>query len=388
MSEYFLNEFGIPEKTDRKPRLGIKKGGQILHKFDEEYGPVREYSEFLGKKMISGSFETFLKDYAWLKDHLGKIADFTYKEYGIDRVNMSAYFVILSGADHDCVQINFPYENTVLNYHYNGPNFAQYFTSTISEDFASYRQKDLVNHYFIELMNSIPDHQLIRTNWIEPKFISNYAFDGDPHLTLEMELDFEGIQQDNSGIYSDLFIRERERFPFFPFQPIFAGKKEETAVIILPMEELFNIGEFKKEIANRLNIDPGKIKIDRRYDFKIAIEDIMYSVGLPTVHNIRIKYRNPTEISASIANDFLLMSQQGIRCAHESTASDYIKGKDTEGIEEGLVKRILDSYQNPSFVTPSSAIFGPPENLTYFSDQLRLEMNSRFRKFKEKKLGQ
>ena len=246
MAEYTLDEFGIPEKTGRTPRRGIQKGGQILHKFDEEYGPVKEYSEFLKKKMISGSFETFLNDYAWLENHLGKIANFIHKEYGIDRLNASAYFVVLSGADHDCVQINFPYENTVLNYHYNGPNFAQYFTSTISGDITSYRQNDLAEHYFGELVKSIPDRQLVRTNWIEPKFISNYALDADPHLTLEMELDFEGIQQDNSGIYSDLFIQKREKFPFFPFQPIFAGKKEETAVIILPMEELFNSLSLRK----------------------------------------------------------------------------------------------------------------------------------------------
>ncbi len=388
MAESTLDEFGILGKTGKRPRKGIKEGKTILNKFTGDYGPVPEYEASLENDRSSKAYDTFQKDYAWLEVHIGRIADFMYIEHGISHIYMSAYFVVLSDSDHDCVQIKFPYENTVLNYHYSGPNFAQCLTSTIREDITSYKQKDLADQFLRELMESIPDHQLRHMNWIEPKFISNYALDADPHFTIEMEIDLEGMRKDNSGIYADLFIQERKKFPFFPFQPVFAGKKEETAVIILPKEELFDIEKFRNGIARRTNIDPSKIKIDRRYDFKIATEDLKYSVGLRTAHNIRIKYRNPTHISDRIVNDFVRASQQGLRCAQKCTTSDYIKGKDKEGMEKGLIKRILDSYQNPSFANIGYAIFGPPEELTYFDDALRLKMNQKFRKYKKRRLDQ
>jgi len=388
MAEYNLNEFGVPDKTGRKPRDGMVKGGEILHEFDEEYSPIKEYSELLKKKRISGSYDDFLKEYAWLEVHLERIANFMDREHGMDQINMSAYFVVLKGDDHKCVQIEFPYENTVLNYRYNGNDFTQYFTSTISGDTASYRQNDLAEKYFNQLMESIPTHQLRHMNWIVPKFISNYALDADPHLTVEMAFDIREIEKDNSGIYADLFFRERKRFPFFPFQPVFAGKKNETAVIILPKEQLFNVEEFRKEIANRTNIDLNKIRLDRQYDFKIPIDDLKYSVGLRTVRDIQANYKNPTEISDSLAKDFVRVSQQGIRCAQKCVASDYTKGKDSEGVKEGLFKRILDSYQNPKFADIPSAIFGPPEDLTYFGDRLRSEMNRKFKEYKKRHVNE
>ena len=247
MTEYTLDEFGIPEKVGNDPKDGIKKGDEILHKFDGEYGPVPEYKERLKKERSAIAYNNFQKDFDWLEAHIGKISDFMYQEHGMDKINMCAYFVVLKDADHDCVQINLPCENTVLNYHYNGPNFAQYLTSTISSDIAHdiNRHKDLVKKYFIELMEAIPKHQLRYMNWLEPKFISDRAFDADSHFTVEMEFDLEGIQEDGSGIYADLFIQKKEKFPFFPFNPVFAGKKEETAVIILPKEDLFDVVEFR-----------------------------------------------------------------------------------------------------------------------------------------------
>ena len=194
MAEHDLKDkFGIPEKVGNDPRDGIKEGEKILHKFDGEYGPVPEYKERLKKEGSSTAYNNFKKDYDWLEAHIGKIADFMYKEHGIDKINMCAYFVVLKDVDHDCVQIHFPYENTVLNYHYNGPNFAQYLTSTISSDIAqdTHRQRDLVKKYFIELMEAIPEHQLRYMNWLEPKFISDRAFDADSHFTVEMEFDLE-----------------------------------------------------------------------------------------------------------------------------------------------------------------------------------------------------
>lgn len=226
-------------------------------------------------------------------------------------------------------------------------------------------------------------------NWIVPKFISNYALDADPHLTIEMEFDFDAIQKRNSGVYAGLFIQNRKKFPFFPFQPVFGGTKEETAVIILPKEGLFNDEEFRNGIADRININPSKIKLDKRSDFRIAIGDLKHSVGLRTVRDIRIKHKNLPEISDRLlASEFIQMSTQGIRCAQKCAASDYIKGKDPEGIEEGLVKRIIDSYQNPSFADIPSAIFGPPEDLKYFGTRLMRKGNRIFREHKKKELGQ
>lgn len=391
MGEHTISdEFGILPKTGKKPKDGIKAGKKILHGFDYEYGPVPEYADRLKNEGSSTAYNNFKKDYDWLEAHIGKIADFVYREHGIDHINMCAYFIILKDTDHDCVQIHFPYENTALNYHYNGPNFAQYLTSTISSDISPniHMQKDLVSKYFNELWEAIPDHQLKNITWIVPKFISDYALDVDPHLTVEMEFDLQEIQRDRSGIYSDLFIQERKKLPFVPFQPIFGGEKGETAVIILPKEDLFDVNEFRNGIAKRINIDPSKIKIDRRYDFKIATEDLKYSVGLRTARNIRVKYKNPTEISDGIVTDFVRISQQGLEGAQKCATSDYTKGKNLDSMKKGLVERILKSYENPLFVNVHTSIFGPPEELFYFDDRLRQEMYSKFREYKKKRLGQ
>ena len=164
MAEYNLNDFGVPDKTGRKPRDGIEKGGEILHEFGEDYSPIKEYSGLLKKKKISGSYDDYLKDYIWLENHLEKIVNFMHREHAKDYIDMSAYFIVLKDVDHkgdghDCVQIKFPYENTVFNYHCNGINFAQFFTSTISGNMP-YKLEDLVDSYFKKLVEAIPTHQL------------------------------------------------------------------------------------------------------------------------------------------------------------------------------------------------------------------------------------
>ena len=64
------------------------------------------------------------------------------------------------------------------------------------------------------------------------------------------------------------------------------------------------------------------------------------------------------------------------------------KGKDLEGMEKGLLERILNSYENPSFVNIPTAIFGPPKELTYFDERLRMELHRRFGEYKKRRLEQ
>lgn len=385
MTEITLDEFGIPLKTGKEPIDGIKKGTHILKKFSDEYGPVSEYKSFLKKHGSSNAYATFEKDYEWLQNHLERIADYMYKELGEDKINMSAYFIELKGEDHDCVQINFPYENTVLKYHFHGPNFAQYLTSTISEDINKIKKDDLMETYFTKLLDSIPECQLKYLNWVEPKFISNYALDADPHLVLQMEFDYEGIKQDKSGVYADLFVQEKRQFPFFPFQPVFGGKKKETAVIILPREELFDIDDFRQKMANRINIKSNDINIDKQYNFKIATDELKNSVCFRTAHEIRVKYKDADEIS-DYANDFMRQTKQGLRGAQKCVASDFVKGKNEKEMEKGLCDRLLNSYKCPTYVNLTFATFGPPEDHMYFDEDFRLKLIKKFKEYKQKKL--
>ena len=388
MVEYDLDDLGVPAKTENKPRDGIKKGDKILHKFNEEYNPVLEYKERL-KKESPTAFASFNKDYEWLKSHLDSIVKFAHNEFEIDEINMSTYFITLNAEDHNCMQIEFPHENTILNSHYNGPNFAYYFTSTVNNNVKNYNQIDLARSYLRELWESIPNHQLENINWIAPKFLSDYAYDADPHLTVEMEFDLDGIQQDG-GIYSDLFVQEKRKFPFFPFQPFFGGKKgDETGVIILPKDELFDIGDFRKKIANRLNIDDSnRMRLDKRYDFKINIEDIMNLSDYRTIKNIRIKHANSTEMLGELTRDIVQMSEQVLRGAQQCTASDYVKGKDDEAIEKGLIKRFIDSYENPTIGNLESTIFGPAQGRRPFDGDLVLKMNKEFQEYKKNRVGE
>ena len=388
MVEHILNDFGVPNKTGNKPRNGVKKCGQILKKFSIDHGPIPEFEEILGKERSSKAYSTFREDCNWLKHHLAPIANFIDKQLGEDKIRLSAYFIRLQKKDHDCIQIQFPYENTVLNYHYNGPNFAEYFTSTITSEAGKYRQRELLESYFKELVEYIPERQLRHINWIMPKFISGYALDSDPHLTVEMEFDSKRTQEDDQGVYSDLFIELQDEYPFFPFQPVFAGEKEETVVIILPQDSLFDVERFREQMAARIPIDPKKIMMDRRYNFEIPIMDLKYSVGLRTSHNIRIKYKNPEQISYELANDFIQMAEQGLRCAQKCTASDYLKGKNDNEMEKGLHDRIVDAYKQMPPSDLLHATFGSPKELKYFDSNLMLEMNERFQKHKKRVVGQ
>jgi len=387
MVEYNLDDLGIPVKTWNRPRDGIKKGDKILHKFTEDYNPVLKYKELL-KKESPTAFASFNKDYDWLNSHFEAIAEFAHNELEIKEINMSAYFITLEVEDHDCMQIEFPRENTILNAHYNGPNFAYYFTSTVKKDIIDFNQKDLARSYLRELWESIPDHQLKNINWIAPKFLSNYAYDADPHLTVEMEFDLDRMQKDG-GIYSDLFVQEKKKFPFFPFQPFFGGKREETGVIILPKDELFDINGFRKKIADRINLeDPNRMRLDKRYDFKTEIEDLMYLSDYRTIKNIRIKHANSTEMLGELTRDIVQMSEQVLRGAQQCAASDYVKGKNNEAIEKGLFKRFIDSYENPTYGNLESTIFGPPQGRFPFDGNLVSKMNKDFQEYKKNRVGE
>ncbi len=383
MVEYSLDDFGIPKKKGVKSINGIKKSNDLLKKFSEDYGPISEYSEILKTEGNSRAYDEFQKDYFWLENHIGKIGDFMYKELGINTIRMSTYFIELKKENHDCVQMNFPYENTVLNFHRHGPNFALYFTSPIKNNCDMFEQNKLLEIYSDILFESIPLQQLKHINWIEPLFISNYALDGDPHLTLQMELNLEGIKKDKSGIYADLFIEKEERFPFFPFQPVFAGKDSETSIALMPKEEIFDIENLRQKIAKRININQNLIT-NKRYDLEISIEDLKYSIGFRTIHDIRIKHKNTKEISEELINDFIRMTQEGLRDVQNCAVSDYVKGKDSKALEKGLTKRIIDSYKYPSFVNYTSSIFGPPEELCFFDDKLRSETHEKFKCYKKK----
>ncbi|RZB28659.1 MAG: hypothetical protein AEth_01919 [Candidatus Argoarchaeum ethanivorans] len=385
MVEYSLDDWGIPKKTGNKPCKGVEKGDKILKSFSEDYNPVLKYIERLKKKSSTKAFDDSQREYDWLESRLEDIAGYANRECGIDKIGLSAYFITLTSEDHKCMQIDFPRENTILNCHFNGPNFAYYFTSTVRKDVRDYKQRDLAKAYLNELWEYIPTQQLKHINWIAPKFISNYAFDADPHLTVEIEFDREGLNE-SGAIYSDLFIQEKKKFPFFPFQPFFGGKKEETAVIIVPTEGLFNIDIFRDKIADRIHIeDQNKIQVVKKDDFKIAIEDLKYySVGSRTIKDIQVRHRNSKEISDRLISDLLQMSEQAIRGAQQCAASDYVKGKDDKAMEDGLINRLIDSYENPALMDLESTIFGPPQDLLPFDGNIMSELNRDFQEYKRK----
>ena len=383
MVDYSLDDLGVPLKTGKKPIDGVKKGDKILKDFSDDYNPVSEHGEIL-KREGSKAFSEFQKDYEWFNSHLERIAKYAHRECGWDTIRLDTYFITLN---HKCMQTDFPYENTILNCHYNGPNdFAYYFTSTVKNDIRSYKQKDLAKIYLNELWEHIPENQLKNINWIAPKFISNYALDADPHITVEVDFNLEGLQSDG-GIYSDLFIQEEKKFPFFPFQPFFGGPEKETAIIILPPEEQFDIDVFVQNIANRIHIPTSEIQVDKKYNFEIAIEDLKYSTDIQAIKKIRTEHISSTEISERLVSDIMQMSEQSMRGAQQCTASDYVKGKSYEAMTEGLTKRFIESYKYPSFMDLKSAIFGPPEDLFPFDKNIERELNEDFKDYKLRNVG-
>ena len=378
MTEYSLDDLGVPLKTGNKPRDGVEKGDKILKEYSDDYNPVSEYGKIL-ESQSSKAFAEFQKDYEWFNLHLDKIAKYAHRECGRDTIRLDTYFITLN---HKCMQTDFPNENTILNCHYNGPNdFAYYFTSTVKNEVRDFNQKDLAKSYLNELWEHIPQNQLKHINWIEPRFISNYALDADPHITVEVDFNFEGVQNDG-GIYSDLFIQEDKKFPFFPFQPFFGGAEKETVVIILPPEDQFEIDVFLQKIADKIHIPTSEIRMGKKHNFEIAIEDLKFSTNLQVIKKNRIEHKSSTEISEKLISDFIQMSVQNMRGVQQCTASDYVKGKNDEAIAEGLTKRLIESYNNPAFMDLESAIFGPPEDLIPFDKNIARELDKDFKDYK------
>ena len=81
------------------------------------------------------------------------------------------------------------------------------------------------------------------------------------------------------------------------------------------------------------------------------------------------------------------MSEQGLRGAQQCAASDYVKGKDDDYIEGGLINRFIDSYENPSFMDLESTIFGPPQDLTPFDRNITSKLDKEFQEYKLKQVG-
>jgi len=383
MVRYSLDDLGVPVKTGKNPRDGVEKGEKILKDFSDDCNPVSKHGKIL-KSQSSKAFAEFQKEYEWFDSHLKRIAKYAQKECGRDTIRLDTYFITLA---HKCMQTDFSNENIILNCHYNGPNdFAYYFTSTVKNEVRDYRQRDLAKSYLKELWEHIPIWQLKNINWIAPKFISNYAYDSDPHLTVEIEFDLEGIQRDG-GIYSDLFIQEAKKFPFFPFQPFFGGAKKETVVVILPPEDQFEIDVFVQKIADKIHIPTSEIQVGKKYNFEIAIENLKFSTNLQVIKKNRIENRSSKEISEKLISNFIQMSVQNMRGVQQCTASDYVKGKDDEAMAEGLTKRLIESYNNPAFMDLESAIFGPPQDLRPFDRNILVELDRDFQEYKRKEVG-
>lgn len=295
---------------------------------------------------------------------------------------LDSFFVSLN---HDCIQTDFPHENTILNCHFNNPaEFAFYFTSTINNEAKSFDKKDLVKSYLHELWDYIPENQLKHINRIVPKFISNYTIDSDPHISIEVCLDFEGIQE-NGGMYSDLFV-QKKIFPFFPFQPFYGGKTKETMAIILQSEEIFDIEDFVKKIADRIGRSPKEIQVEKVQKFEIAIDDLRYSTNPQAIKEMRIQYKEAGEISDTLYRYFMGTSMHNMRAIQQCAASDFVKGKNNKEMTDGLVDRLLDSYRNPMFTDLKASIFSPPEERIYFDDNISRELIKDFEGYKLNRL--
>ena len=349
----------LSEKTGLSPEEGVKNAKEQIKKYSETSGPVDDYVEELrdkqksGDKAASKAYEEYQKDLKWLGVHMGKLSCYLSDRFGLDEIELQAYIMEVSGDDHECYKIKSRFNNTTLDVHEHGVNCAFYSTfaldlKALSESDISFElaQELLAREIFKEIIDNMPNHQLGIINQIQPNFITDYTIDSDPSFCVQIELDLPKILKDpiGCGVYSDLFLTQADKFPYFPFQPIYADNEKEKTLVIIPADMVFDGGAFREDVAKRLNVDKKRVKLHKLYNLSVDIEELGYSVAPHAAHNIRIRPRSSDDINAEMAKVFLDMCEIDVRIIQGAGGGLGVKGRKGEEFNEGVKERIKDFY--------------------------------------------
>lgn len=350
-------------------------------------------SEYRDSQGQSSAYKEFEKDLLWMDECIGPLARFLKSEYDVEQIELKAYIIEVHEEIHNCYKIKSKYNNAALDYHEHGVNGAYYSIYPIrpgeyfGEDIRQ-KQGSIARCVCNDIVNSMPASQMAFITQVQPHFITQYTIDSGPYLCVQMEIDLPAVRKSEkgSGVYGDISLSQQKEFPFFPFQPIFAGKDKESALIIIPRTKIFDIDKFRENIAYRLDTGKEKVRFKSLYNLRVDIEQLPWSVGPHIAHNIRIKYSNPKEINAGIAEQFLSMSENDIRIIQSAGGALNMKGRKDKEISEGIRDKFLNLYGKITGDNLYNSIFGSPKERIYIDPFLADEINEMFQKEKKRRL--
>lgn len=397
-----LEDYMLKKKAGEGPEEGLKKAKEEIKKYNETSGPVEDYAEELkdkrqsGDRVASKAYDEYQKDLEWLGVHMGKLSGYLRDRFGLEQIELQAYIMEVSGEDHECYKIKSRFNNTTLDVHEHGLNCAFYSTfaldlEAMSESTLNFElaQELLAREIFKEIIDNMPDHQLEIVNQIQPNFITDYTIDSDPSFCVQIELDLLKILKNpiGCGVYSDLFLTQADKFPYFPFQPIYADNEKEKTLIIIPADMVFDGGIFRETVANRLNVDKEKVRLHKLYNLGMDIEELEYSVAPHAAHNIRIRPQSSEDINAEMAKVFLDMCEIDVRIVQGAGGGLGVKGRKGEEFNEGVKERIKDFYGKMTGSDVYFALFGLPREHKYIDPSIQRDLHEELQGKKKYRLG-
>lgn len=336
-------EIGLWEKT--KEARDIIAGANIAKDKLEGRGKSgynEDYSlnKILNSLRVIALLREYRKVYEWVNNNIKEIVRIWAKEFGSRTITLWLYFIELRKEIHDCIQIKFGFNNVILNIREDAGTYRSYFTcSLINKTSPEKRvdinspllsQRGILEQFYTEFINKLPLRQLIGLTRVYPKFFSTFGPDGDPYLTVDLTFE-RGL-----GTYTKLFFDQRDRYPSYSYQPIYADQEREVCTIIVRPEECLNIDETIEKIEEMADCKRGDIRLLGRVEVEVDIQNTPYSIGPIAACEVIIKAIRYGGINNHIVRRYIDGCTNLCRMIEGSGASAIIKGKDKTSVQDDL----------------------------------------------------
>lgn len=325
--------------------------------------------------------EDYDKVYGWINKNIKEIAKIWKNEFGSKTITLCLYFIELKKEVHDCIQINFDYDNVILNVRQcRGGDYGAYFTCSLQNQTSPNKRfdihspsldlKPLMQQFYSEFVSKLPPRQLENLTEVYPLFLSEFGSDNDQHLTVDLRF------KEGAGMYSKLFVDQKERYRSYSYQPVYADKEREICTLIVRPEDCLDIYETINEIRRMGCTDKidGEIKIIGRIDVEVDIEETIYAGGAIVAcdPDVIVRGFNIGGIDNNIVRSYVYGFTNLIRVEEGSGVSSIVKGKKISTIEENIENHLsgmqtvaLGTYNEGKNYPISHSNFGFNENIIY-----------------------
>ena len=282
--------------------------------------------------------KNYQKVYDWVNKHIKDIMKIWTQEFGSKTITLWIFFIELR--NHDCIQVNFDFNNVILNVREDGGDYRSQFTCSLINETSpdkrvniyskSLNLREPLEKFYNGFMPNLPWRQLKCLSKVYPKFLSDFGPDRDPSLTVE--LTFEG----GVGTYSKLFYDQKDRYRSYSYQPIYADQEKEVCTIIVRPEEGLDIHETIRKIGEMAGCRKEDVRLIGRVDLEVDIETTPFVGGTIAACDFVVKAMRYGGIDNNIVKRYIGGCENIFKIIENSGASSIIKGKGEEAVQNNI----------------------------------------------------